>query len=355
MIENNSNLNIPTNFIPSQPQEVHTMPNKFMSNPGINPQQQITPPPQHKKNSWIIIVIIVVAVLAILGGAGFLLYKNLSLQNNQTNQNINNTNQANKNTNRNQNSNKNSNANKNQNSNRNVNNNSNINSSSNSNNNANNNTNAAVIIKNSTDSDNDGLTNEEEKLYDTSASMPDTDKDGYKDGGEVINDYNPNGPGKITDSELVKKYENEEYAYLVYYPSKWIAQKVGETSKNVMFVSSDPNNAGEFIEVITDNNPYGFSALDWYLDQNKNLTAAEVQAIEANGIKGVLSENGYTAYFTDSNNVYAVSYNFGTKTEVNFASTFQMIYKSFKLTEKKKAKINSNINGNTNANINTNQ
>ena len=355
MTENNPNPNPNTNYIPSQPLEVHTMPNQFITGHSVNPQQQITPPPQHKKSSWIIIVIIVVAVLAILGGAGFLLYKNLPLQNDQSNQNTNNINQQNKNTNKISNSNKNSNVNKNQNSNSNTN--SNINSSSNTNNNANSNTNTSVIIKNSTDSDNDGLTNEEEKLYDTSASMPDTDKDTFKDGGEIINAYNPKGPGKITDSELVIKYENEEFAYLVYYPSKWIAQKVGETNKNVMFVSSDPNNAGEFVEVITENNPYGFSALDWFLDQNNNLKAEDVQAIEVNGLKGVLSINGYTAYFTDSNNVYAVSYNFGTKTEINFASTFQMIYRSFKLTEKKKAKTNSNINtnSNSNANANTNQ
>jgi uncharacterized protein YxeA len=340
--------------------EVHTMPDKFISGHNVNPQQQITPPPPHRKSSWIIIVIIIIAVLAILGGAGILLYKNLPLNSDQSNQNINNTNhQENKNTNKNLNSNKNSNINKNQNNNANKNsnaNNSNTNSS-NVNSNLNNNTNSAPIVTSGTDSDNDGLTNEEEKLFDTSASMPDTDKDGYKDGGEVINLYNPNGAGKIADSNLAKTYENEEYAYTILYPSKWIAQKVGETNKNVMFVSSDPANAGEFIEVITDNNPYGFSALDWYLDQNKNLKEEDVQEIEANGLKGVLSINGYTAYFTDSNNVYAVSYNYGTKTEVNFTSTFQMIYKSFKLTVKKKVKtnINANTNSNVNANNNTNE
>lgn len=70
------------------------------------------------------------------------------------------------------------------------------------------------------DSDNDGLTDEEEKLYNTNPLVVDTDSDGlsdyeeikiyhtnplisdtdgdtYLDGAEVKNGYNPNGPGKM--------------------------------------------------------------------------------------------------------------------------------------------------------------
>lgn len=47
------------------------------------------------------------------------------------------------------------------------------------------------------DSDNDGLTNAEEKKYGTDPLNPDTDGDGYKDGDEVKAGYNPLGPGKL--------------------------------------------------------------------------------------------------------------------------------------------------------------
>ncbi len=51
---------------------------------------------------------------------------------------------------------------------------------------------------NSTDSDNDGLFDREEvKVYGTDPLNPDTDGDGYKDGDEVKNGYNPKGPGKL--------------------------------------------------------------------------------------------------------------------------------------------------------------
>jgi len=51
---------------------------------------------------------------------------------------------------------------------------------------------------NSPDSDNDGLFDREEvKVYGTDPLNPDTDGDGYKDGDEVKNGYNPKGPGKL--------------------------------------------------------------------------------------------------------------------------------------------------------------
>ncbi len=51
---------------------------------------------------------------------------------------------------------------------------------------------------NSPDSDSDGLFDREEvKVYGTDPLNPDTDGDGYKDGDEVKNGYNPKGPGKL--------------------------------------------------------------------------------------------------------------------------------------------------------------
>lgn len=47
------------------------------------------------------------------------------------------------------------------------------------------------------DSDEDGLTNMEEKQYGTDPTNPDTDGDGYKDGEEVKAGYNPKGEGKL--------------------------------------------------------------------------------------------------------------------------------------------------------------
>ncbi len=53
--------------------------------------------------------------------------------------------------------------------------------------------------KNTNDSDQDGLSDEEElKIYNTNPMVKDTDHDGYSDGDEVKNGYNPNGDGKLS-------------------------------------------------------------------------------------------------------------------------------------------------------------
>lgn len=48
------------------------------------------------------------------------------------------------------------------------------------------------------DIDNDGLTLFDEQRYGTNPNDPDTDKDGYNDGQEVISGYNPNGAGRLS-------------------------------------------------------------------------------------------------------------------------------------------------------------
>lgn len=82
-----------------------------------------------------------------------------------------------------------------------------------------------IIVIPAIDSDNDGLTDEEEKNYNTSPNLsdtdsdglndyeevkiyltnplkPDTDGDGYLDGAEVKSGYNPNGPGRLPGYEV---------------------------------------------------------------------------------------------------------------------------------------------------------
>ncbi len=56
------------------------------------------------------------------------------------------------------------------------------------------------INPNDPDTDHDGLTDREEvKVYKTDPLNPDTDGDGYQDGAEVKNGYNPKGAGKLLD------------------------------------------------------------------------------------------------------------------------------------------------------------
>lgn len=351
--------------------DVHTMPDKFLiakPTPTMSPQSS-GGKPKRSKASIIIIIVIVIAVVAILAGAGYLVYINMPKKD-TTNTNINaeNSNSAvntNSNLNSNQNSNVNANANKNTNKNLNSNKNSNTNTdNSNSNLNSNSNANANVntntntykpVIKMLDDADSDSLTNAEETLYNSQNDKPDSDADGYLDGEELMNGYNPNGSGKLADTNVVKTYSNSNNGYAVLYPTTWIEQNLEETNDNVIFTPNNMADAGEFLEVITDVNSNSLTALDWYLSQNSSVKASELTVIQTkDGLEGVLSIDGYTAYFAGSDSIYAITYSFGTSTELNYITTFKMMYQNFKLIPKVNTDTTTNSNTNTNTNTNTN-
>ncbi|MCK5511137.1 hypothetical protein KAI65_06420, partial [Candidatus Parcubacteria bacterium] len=55
--------------------------------------------------------------------------------------------------------------------------------------------------KDTKDSDNDGLSDSLEKLYGTDPKNSDSDGDGYMDGDEVNNGYNPLGEGRLDETK----------------------------------------------------------------------------------------------------------------------------------------------------------
>jgi len=77
------------------------------------------------------------------------------------------------------------------------------------------------------DSDNDGLTDDEEdNIWFTDPNNPDTDGDGYLDGDEVDNGYDPliAGSARLEDRIDISNwqtYTNSEYKYEIKYPSTW--------------------------------------------------------------------------------------------------------------------------------------
>ncbi len=186
-------------------------------------------------------------------------------------------------------------------------------------------------LPNSLDSDNDGLTDSEEALYGTDPRKPDTDGDGYVDGVEVANLYDPlkPAPALLKDSGLVKKYTNSSYNYSILYPAKWLARPLDETNQEIIFASD----TGEFIEVIIQSNPSRLSLADWYKNQVPNLSPNQIKTAtnRDQSLSGIISLDGLTVYFAQGDNIYAITYNYGTKTELNFRTTFVMMYRSFKL------------------------
>ncbi|MBI2415053.1 MAG: hypothetical protein HYV33_00130 [Candidatus Kerfeldbacteria bacterium] len=357
-----SNLNVPVSVAPAPnaaaPEPVYTMPEKFLKGSGTG-----AAPGKSKKSgwlTWVLIGIIVLAVLGIIGGVAFYFLRNADTNTSVTavtNQNQTVTEPVNANTNVNAttvtNTVPNTNA-----TNTNV---TNINTPVNSNTTTPTNTNTTVTntvssVTPSKDTDKDALTNEEEQLYGTKADLPDTDSDGYNDGAEVIAGYDPNNSvssGRIQDNPIVSNYVNKEFGYTITYPADWIAEALAEGSADeILFTPKALDTAGQFVEVIVEDNPTGFTALDWYVDQTKVDEATLTPITSFGGLAGVVSIDGYTAYYATTDYVYAISYRFGNSKEVHFQSTFTLMAKSFALTKanKKTQSGNSNQNSNTNAN-----
>lgn len=290
---------------------IHTMPNSFF------PKKK---PPMSRKTLLLIAGAVLLVLILVSIGLVLLTQPRVSSTNKvvipvNINQNINSA--------------QNSNANINSNINTNVNQNLNINS------NVNTNINIENIpvqkLKTSLDSDNDSLTDKEEGLYNTDPNKPDTDDDGFVDGVELTNLYNPRGftPVRLEDSGLVNRYTNTTYKYHIFYPVKWLARALDETNQEAIFTSD----TGEFMQVIVQENINHLSLIDWYKTQVPEINIEQIEYItnKSKSLTGIRNLDGLTIYFGNENYIYSIAYNIGTKTELNFSSTLTMMYKSFEL------------------------
>lgn len=286
---------------------IHTMPQQFF---GAKKSSA-------NKTKLIFIILGIVVLLALIIGGGFLLTRSLKAPAPavKTNTRVN--------------------LNENINTNINANINGNINVNANLNENVNANVNQAVspVLKLSStiDTDGDGLTDKEEEVLSTEPQKPDTDEDGYIDGLEVFNLYNPRGfaPVRIEDSGLVNRYKNSTYGYSILYPVKWLARALDEQNKEVIFTSD----TGEFIEIIASDNPERLPLFEWYRTQAPDIDINQIETVanKSGDLTGIKSPDGLTVYFARDNLIYIINYNIGTKTELNFKSIFEMMYRSFTL------------------------
>ncbi len=191
----------------------------------------------------------------------------------------------------------------------------------------------------SPDSDGDDLTDVEEKLFNTDPQKPDTDADGFLDGAEVKFLYDPTKAGaKLDTSSSVTLYKNSDFAYSLLYPSAWVVNSVDKGNKDVMFSSA----TGEFFNLTVQDNPEKLSALEWYTTVHKpNADTKSLQTMKYDTWTGVMSDDGLEVYMTANDDtgtvitpyVYVLTYDMGGKKEMNFGAVFQMMIRSFLITD----------------------
>lgn len=336
-------------------QDIHTMPEKFLS--------QST---GGKKKIWLGIGIIA-GVVIVMAAAGLYFFTDLFKASKPTGGNIkpvSNINQTVTNVNLAQNLNANQNLNVNganqnlnahlnvngvnQNINQNANANLNVNAA-NQNQNLNQNVNASRLLPTSKDTDADGLTDVEEQLYQTNTTKADTDGDGYFDGAEVLAGYSPTTTQstRLKDTDLVAKYSNLEQGYALNYPSSWVARAVTQSKSEVVFAAT----TGEYIQIAIQDNKQNISAQEWYSQVSGAANANQVTVLTLAGTQAVLTPDLASVYLTKNGKMYILSYNPGTLSEVNYRTTFKMIYQSISFT---KPTLTTNTNANVNTAANTN-
>ncbi len=197
-------------------------------------------------------------------------------------------------------------------------------------------------LQSSIDSDNDGLTDKEEFLYNSSINNSDTDGDGYPDGTEVLNFYSPISTSTLLQDGLVKLFENDNIKFI--YPASWeVTTKTVEDSGDafsVLYPTDQGRGIGsiiiqtdqtDFIQIYSQDNPDNLSAKEWYLQLVPDISAGKIREEEVGSYKGVRSLDNSTFYLAIDGKIYIFVYGSGLKNRVDYLTTWQMVYRSFEV------------------------
>ena len=180
------------------------------------------------------------------------------------------------------------------------------------------------------DADNDGLTQLEEGIYFTNSNRDDTDRDGYKDGVEISNLYDPLVPGALlVDSGLVTQYKDSS-GYDLRRPKNWVAEG---SEENVVILLPD-SETGEFFSILAMPNESAWVIDDIFIEMSEllqprqsyiNFSLAGQPALKLVDNLGVL--------MVTEEYIYVIDYKLGEVEEPNFATTFDMLLNSFSIGE----------------------
>ncbi|RMD51569.1 hypothetical protein D6827_02025, partial [Candidatus Parcubacteria bacterium] len=141
-----------------------------------------------------------------------------------------------------------------------------------------------------TDTDSDGLTDVEEKLYGTKVRNPDTDGDTFLDGNEVFHRYSPLGeaPATLLDTGAVTVFTSPDQTFNFTYPISWSVDYQTNDNGDVDIITIQTDSKAVFsLEVVALGDGQDFEA--WYEDSGD-------PKLLFTGLKKTLTKEGYLAY-----------------------------------------------------------
>ncbi len=185
-----------------------------------------------------------------------------------------------------------------------------------------------VQLASTIDFDSDGLTDIEEELFAADVADGDSDGDGYLDGLEVINLYDPmrEAPDTIEDSNNIAKYTNPVHDYALLYPTDWLAAAVDESTKDEVFFTSLTGEYVSLTHYVLENNE---SFVAWFAKNNPEVVFSSLIPWQNRvGTSGWFEANRQRYYFAWSDAVLVMQYQPGVRSAINFKTTMRMMAES---------------------------
>ena len=185
---------------------------------------------------------------------------------------------------------------------------------------------APAVPEQSKDSDSDGLTDIEERMYGTDYRNPDSDGDTFLDGNEVFHRYDPMGvaPSTLLDTGAVKVYSEASLPFTVYYPLSW--KVTADLAKSIATFKT-PALASVTVEWSA-KDPL-LTVEDWVL---KNVKGMDITTLKSSytkeGYYTLRSKDDLVAYVDGKDSVYTLTYALNTSLEISYIQTFAMMINS---------------------------
>jgi len=179
------------------------------------------------------------------------------------------------------------------------------------------------------DTDSDGLSDLEETLLSSNPRNPDSDGDGFLDGNEVFNLYNPVGkaPAKLSGSDLVKEvYGTIGWNMLI--PKDW----------NLTLDATDGSAAtvdtghGEKFTVSIEKNDNNLPVVDWFMALNPDTDKTRLMQFKSKGgYEGLIGTDLLTTYIPWGKYIFVFKYDMGKQPFINYRTVYSMMLNSLVL------------------------
>lgn len=170
------------------------------------------------------------------------------------------------------------------------------------------------------DTDSDGLSDAEERLFNSNARLPDSDDDGFLDGNEVFHQYDPSrlAPVTLEDSGFAERVTSVAFTLLA--PTAW--QVTPDPNSGVVNIAIP---TGERMVLTPMEKPDDYIRFDlWVIEEQENLELS----VSKTGYPIATDAQQMTAYLDIGRVLVKAEYTVEDRPLIDYLQTFQMIVHS---------------------------